>query len=261
MKGNGRLRIGTSGYEYEHWKGIFYPEGLPNKRRFAHYAQHFDTVEINNTFYRLPNTKTFSSWNAQAPEGFCYAVKFSRFGTHVKRLKEPKGPVDLFLERSRPLHGLMGPILVQLPPTFRFDPKRLDAFLSIAPRNHRWALEFRHESWLCRATYEILRAHNAALVIHDLIPTHPRVTTATWHYQRFHGGPGEAYSRQLLVSEARRLREHLSAGRDVYVYFNNDEGGHAVKDALDLRGFVERSHRRSVSRRPCSDAKPRPPLN
>ncbi len=238
----GRLRIGTSGYQYEHWRGVFYPQGLPRKDWFAFYAARFETVEINNTFYRLPDVRTFDRWREMAPPGFVYAIKFSRFGTHKKRLKDPEGPIDLFLERVRLLEPHLGPILVQLPPSMRFDPGRLEGFLRAAPRSHRWAVEVRHESWFRKETYEILSAHDAALVIHDMLPSHPREMTASFLYQRFHGRPGEAtYPRQALVAEARRVKNQLASGRDSWIYFNNDELGHALADAEDLRRYLEMS--------------------
>jgi uncharacterized protein YecE (DUF72 family) len=126
----GRLRIGASGYQYAHWKGTFYPPDLPKKDWFAYYAQRFDTVEINNTFYRLPQARTFDAWGDQAPEGFCYALKFSRYTTHLKRLKEPHDPIKRFLERASRLGEFIGPILVQLPPHWRVDTERLTTFLS-----------------------------------------------------------------------------------------------------------------------------------
>jgi len=243
MAREAELRVGTSGYRYEHWRGSFYPRELPLRAWFEHYAEHFDTVEINNTFYRLPAAHTFESWHDQAPPGFRYALKFSRYGTHLKHLRDPAGPLEAFLDGAERLKSHLGPILVQLPPHWGADPGRLDAFLREAPRRHRFAVEVRDPSWLCREVYDVLRAHRAALVIHDGLEgrSHPVVRTADWIYLRFHGdGYAGTYSPQALGGQARRIRRWLAEGHDVYAYFNNDLGGHAPRDAADLRRFVQR---------------------
>jgi uncharacterized protein YecE (DUF72 family) len=233
------LRIGTSGYQYDHWRGLIYPKDLPRARWFDYYAERFDTVEINNTFYQLPSTRTFRAWKEAAPPGFCYAVKFSRYGSHLKRLKAPRGLVRTFLGRARHLGPTLGPILVQLPPGWDANPERLAAFLAAAPAANRWAVEFRDPRWLCDAVYEILAAHGAALCIHDLIPDHPRELTARWTYLRYHGQAyGGSYSSQYLTAEARRIGRYLADGLDVFAYFNNDLEGHAIRNALDLCRFV-----------------------
>lgn len=236
----GRLRIGTSGYQYDDWCGRFYPKSLPKSAWFAHYAEHFDAVELNATFYRLPETATFERWRKAAPKGFCYALKFSRYGTHIKRLKDPADTVAHFVERARLLGPTLGPILVQLPPRWHVNPDRLAAFLEAVPKRIRWALELRDPSWLCEDVYALLRRHRVALCIHDLIERHPRVQTASWVYLRFHGnGHAGSYSPQALSAIARRIRVHLADGHDVYAFFNNDIGGHAVRNAIDLRRYVE----------------------
>ena len=238
-KGKGKLRLGTSGWQYNHWKGTFYPRELRKNQWFEHYAKTFDTVEINNTFYRLPSEKTFHAWREATPKGFCYALKFSRYGSHMKRLKDPADSIGAFLERAEVLGKLLGPILVQLPPNFKVDADRLDAFLDAAPSRIRWAVEFRHPSWLCKPVYDVLSRRKAALCIHDMIDTHPRKVTADWVYLRFHGSNyGGSYSAQSLSATARRIESHLSDGLDVYVYFNNDVHGYAVANAIDLRRYV-----------------------
>jgi uncharacterized protein YecE (DUF72 family) len=240
----GKLRIGTSGYQYDDWRGLFYPEDLPKSAWFAYYAQRFDAVELNATFYRLPEAATFERWREAAPKGFCYALKFSRYGTHLKRLKEPADTIGLFIERARLLGPSLGPILVQLPPRWHVDPDRLDAFLEAAPKRYRWAVELRDPSWLCEDVYALLRKHGAALCVHDLIERHPRVRTADWVYLRFHGDEYTgSYSPQALSAAARRIRVHLADGHDVYAFFNNDIGGHAVRNAADLRRYaMTRTH-------------------
>jgi uncharacterized protein YecE (DUF72 family) len=242
----GELRVGTSGYQYPHWRGDFYPRKLATREWFGHYADRFDTVEINNTFYGLPEADTFDRWREQAPAGFRYALKFSRYATHLKRLRDPAGPLELFLERAERLKSHLGPLLVQLPPHWGAAPERLDAFLREAPRRHRFAVEVRDPSWLCREVYDVLRKRRAALVIHDGLEDrdHPVLRTADWVYLRFHGVRyGGSYSPQALGGQARRIRRWLAAGHDVYAYFNNDLGGHAPRDAADLRRFVQRRRR------------------
>jgi uncharacterized protein YecE (DUF72 family) len=233
------LRVGTSGYQYKHWRQVFYPKGLPVSRWFEHYARHFDTVELNSTFYRLPEAATFAAWRSQAPRGFCYAVKFSRYGSHLRRLLGPEALLERFFERAAALGRTLGPILVQLPPNWRCDAERLRAFLAAAPRRYRWAVEFRDPRWLCEEVYEVLRRHRAALCLHDMIPDHPAVLTTDWTYIRYHGERyGGCYSPRHLAGQAGRIRGYLADGRDVFAYFNNDAQGYAVANALDLRRLV-----------------------
>lgn len=237
--GGGRFRVGTSGYHYDHWEGIFYPKGLPRSDWFDHYARRFDTVEINNTFYRLPGAETFDGWRERAPGGFLYALKFSRYGTHLKHLKDADEVIGNFLAAARRLEDRLGPILVQLPPRWGADPGRLADFLAAAPDDLRWAVEFRDPSWLREDVYGVLRDAGAALCVHDLVEDHPRELTAGWSYLRYHGRRyAGSYSHQKLTAEADRIADRLAGGRDVYAYFNNDAGGHAVTDARDLRRYV-----------------------
>jgi uncharacterized protein YecE (DUF72 family) len=237
---HGRLRIGTSGYQYEHWRGLFYPRRLPQKAWFAHYAAHFDTVEINNTFYRLPQPAAFEAWRARTPADFCYALKFSRYGSHLKRLRDPAEPITRFLDRADRLGSFLGPILVQLPPNWRPDTERLSEFLKHAGGRYRWAFEFRDRRWLCAEVFDLLRDAKAALCIHDLITDHPREITADWVYLRFHGGSsGGNYTYQALQAEASHIRQYVAAGLDVFAYFNNDVGGHALHNAADLRRYAQ----------------------
>jgi uncharacterized protein YecE (DUF72 family) len=239
MSRRGALRIGTSGWHYDHWKGVFYPEELPKTEWFSHYAQQFDTVEINNTFYRLPEATTFDAWRKQAPKGFCYALKFSRYGSHIVRLKKPRGTIGKFLKRADRLGEFLGPILVQLPPNWKADPQRLAAFLKAASKNYRWAVEFRDRRWLCEAVFAILKEHNCALCIHDMLDDHTRLVTADWVYLRFHGTHySGCYSSEKLKGEARWIKQQLAAGKDVFAYFNNDAQGYAVKNAAELRDYV-----------------------
>ncbi|MCE5277929.1 MAG: DUF72 domain-containing protein [Planctomycetaceae bacterium] len=237
-QGKGEFRVGTSGWQYDHWAEIFYPRGLPKSRWFEHYAQHFDTVEVNNTFYHLPQESTFDHWHDKAPRDFLYTLKFSRYGSHIKRLKDPADTIGLFMERAQRLEEFLGPILVQLAPQFAVDAERLEAFLSAAPRAQRWALEFRNPSWLCDEVYAVLRRHGAALCIHDQIDRHPRMVTADWVYLRYHRPSGGKYTPAHLRRQGQYVREYLAQGLDVFAYFNNDAHGYAVGNAADLRRLV-----------------------
>ena len=237
---NGRLRVGTSGYQYDHWRGVFYPRDLPKARWFAFYAQRFDTVEINNTFYHLPAPRVFDAWYAATPPGFVYALKFSSYGTHRKKLKDPQRPIRLFVDRARRLKSRLGPTLVQLPPHWRVNVDRLDGFLRAVPHRMRWTVEFRDPSWLCEPVFDVLARYNVALCWHDLLPNHPYRLTARFAYLRFHGHRyAGSYTTAQLKGQARRIGDYLDQGVDVYVYFNNDAEGHAVRNALDLRRYVQ----------------------
>ncbi len=239
----GRVYIGTSGYQYNHWRGRLYPTGLPKRRWFARYTERFDTVELNNTFYRLPQAGTFDQWRAAAPAGFRYALKLNRFCTHLMKLGGGSGGWRRFIRRADRLGEHLGPVLIQLPPYWRADPPRLDRFLSLAARHHRCAVEFREPSWLCSRVFRVLERHGAALCIHDRLPSHPWRLTADWLYLRYHGA-GALYAGRYptgqLQKEAERIRAELDCGREVWAYFNNDLGGHAVVNAEELRAYVER---------------------
>lgn len=237
MRRTGRARIGTSGFVYDHWRGVFYPPDVPRSRWLEYYATRFDTVELNVTFYRLPGPQTFDSWRRRAPKGFCYAVKLSRYITHILRLRDCADALSTFVARAERLGPLLGPILVQLPPRWGRDLDRLDEFLGCCPKRQRWAVEFRDPSWLCEGAYRLLRARGVALCIHDLIEEHPREVTADFVYLRFHGAGekyGGSYSAVTLRATARWVAERLSDGLDAFVYFNNDAHGYAAANAADL---------------------------
>jgi uncharacterized protein YecE (DUF72 family) len=238
------VRIGCSGWNYPHWRERVYPKGLPSRRWLAHYAELFDTVEVNNTFYRLPKREAVAAWVAESPPGFLFAIKASRFLTHVKRLTEVGEGVRRFYERIEPLAASpkMGPVLWQFPHTFHRSDERLAAALPLLPAG-RHCFEFRHASWFCDEIYELLRAHDAALVIGD----HPErqfqshELTAEWTFVRFHygnRGRGGNYSETELREWAERI-ESWRAGADVYAYFNNDWNGYAVRNALSLSEMLE----------------------
>ena len=237
----GRPYVGCSGWQYRDWRGIVYPKELPQRRWLDHYATLFDTVEVNNTFYRLPPPSTVEGWAAQAPEGFTFALKLGQFGSHRMKLRDAASWLPNHLDRVERLGPKLGPTLVQLPPRWKRNAERLDEFLSVAPRRLRWAVELRDTSWLHDDVYDVLRRHGAALCIHDLLPDHPWVRTTDWTYVRFHGPDALSvkyfgrYGGRRLWRTADRLAGWLDDGCDVYAYFNNDWHGHAVADAAWLR--------------------------
>jgi uncharacterized protein YecE (DUF72 family) len=243
-------RIGCSGWTYKTWRGKFYPAELPPRKWLGYYASVFDTVELNNTFYRLPDAGTFVSWKQQMPAGFIAALKASRFLTHVKRLKDPDEPTERLFSRVKALGPRLGPVLYQLPPNFfRNDVnlERLEVFLCALPRriNRRLAdhvFEFRHPSWYVDATYHLLERHAATLCLHDkrgsaiVEPFVGRIV-----YVRFHGTSGHypgGYSDARLERWASVLADQWKGGRQVYAYFNNDPDAVATENASTLRRFV-----------------------
>jgi uncharacterized protein YecE (DUF72 family) len=243
MPSRGQARVGCSGWQYKHWRGDFYPRPLPQSRWFERYASVFDTVEINNTFYRLPEASTFEAWADRAPRGFLFAVKASRFLTHMKKLKDPEEPVDRFFSRARSLRSHLGPVLYQLPPGWKLDLGRLEHFLHVLPRDVRHVLEFREPSWYADRVYEQLERHRVALCLHDMPHSATgRHRVGPFVYVRFHGASGRydgSYPADRLAPWADWLNEQRAAGVDVYAYFNNDVGGHAPRDAVTLREMLD----------------------
>lgn len=246
---NGTVRVGTSGWQYNDWRGTFYPTDVPQRRWFEHYAGCFPTVEINATFYRLPRTSTVEGWRDRAPDGFRFAVKGSRYLTHNKKLNDPAGPVHTITSRLAPLRRVHGVWLWQLPPNLHVDVARLGTFLSALPASQRHAVEFRHRSWYTPEVERALAAHNVAWVwlsdrqMPDVCPV-----TADFVYLRFHG-LAEAedqryrydYSQAELTPWAERLRAAAAAGHDGWVYFNNDHQANAPRNAatlIDLLGHA-----------------------
>jgi uncharacterized protein YecE (DUF72 family) len=231
------IRIGCSGWNYKHWRdGVFYPPRLPPRRWLGYYAQHFDTVEVNSTFYRLPRETVVANWVRETPQDFFFAVKMSRYVTHIKRLRDLPPSIELFYSRIRPLveSPKLGPMLWQLPPTFRRDDERLAQALEALPPG-RHCFEFRHETWFTREVYALLRSHGAALVIgdHPEWPFQTHEMTADWTYIRLHHGRRGRrgnYSRSELDEWVERIRR-WKRRRAVFVYFNNDWQGFAVNNA------------------------------
>jgi len=238
------IRVGCSGWNYEHWRnGVFYPPRLPPRRWLDYYAQHLDTVEINATFYRLPRETAVANWVRETPPDFLFAVKMSRYLTHIKRLRDLPPSLELFYGRIRPLVETtkFGPVLWQLPANFRRDEARLSEALAQLPAG-RHCFEFRHESWFVDGVYELLRSYGAALVIGDT-PTRPfqvHVLTTDWTFIRFHQGTrghNSNYSDRELGEWAQRIEPWAGQG-DVYVYFNNDRNGYAPRNARLLKKLL-----------------------
>jgi uncharacterized protein YecE (DUF72 family) len=239
-----RFHVGTSGWHYAHWMGRFYPPDLPAERWLAFYAERFATVEINASFYRLPSREVFAHWRSATPADFLFAVKASRYLTHMKKLRDAEAPLATLLGHASGLGRTLGPILFQLPPRWRYDAARLEAFLAQLPQRHRYAFEFRDRSWLNDSALAALAARGAALCVYDLEGfTSPLAATADFVYVRLHGpGPSYAgsYSRRALSSWAGRLRGWADEGREVFCYFDNDQAAHAVHNALTLRELLDR---------------------
>lgn len=238
------MKIGTSGWQYRHWRGTFYPEGLPVAKWLDFYTGWFDTVEVNNAFYRLPEASVFARWREATPDSFEIAVKASSYLTHNKRLRDPKEPVERLMGRAVELGEKLGPILLQLPPTMRVDVGVLDEALSCFGPKVRVTLEARHESWDQEAVWEVLARHGAAWCVADAPwRTWPLVRTAPWGYLRFHEGaasPSPCYGRRALERWAERIAATWPPDEDVYVYFNNDTCACALRDARRFASLCRR---------------------
>jgi uncharacterized protein YecE (DUF72 family) len=233
------LRIGCSGWLYRHWRGDFYPVGLRQKDELAYYTERFDTAEINASFYRMPGETAAAGWRERTPEGFVFAWKAWRYITHLKRLKDPEEPLAFMLARSAGLGPKLGCFLYQLPPSMRIDRERLAGFLQVLPEGRRHAVEFRHPSWYEPAVFDLLREHDAALVLsdHHHAPA-PWEATASWVYVRGHGPGGRYwgdYPEDTLQDWASRIRGWRLEGKPVFAYFDNDIGGAAPRDAERLK--------------------------
>lgn len=253
----GRAYIGTSGYTYEHWgNGVFYPADLPQKGWLEYYARHFSSVELNVTFYRLPDRSVFRAWARRTPQRFAFVVKGSRYITHVKRLRECREPLGRFMRNAAGLGDKLRLVLWQLPPQMKADAERLAGFCALLARSAyarrlRHAFEFRHASWFDAGIYEALRAGNHALCIaHSPGWPMAQELTADFVYLRFHGGEqlyGSEYSDDELREWAAAAAEWMRRGRDVYAYFNNDARGFAVRNARRLRDLIRAAQGEKIS--------------
>ncbi|MGK6351473.1 DUF72 domain-containing protein [Parapedobacter sp. DT-150] len=238
----GTVHIGTSGWHYKHWKGIFYPDGLKDASQLQYYVQSFGTVEINNTFYRIPTEATFGKWAATASDGFLFAVKANRYITHLKKLHDVDTYADDFIQKASLLGPSLGPILFQLPPFWKVDTQRLADFVKALPKGPRYAFEFRNQSWYSDAVYEILHRHHCAFCIYELAGhLSPMEITAQFAYVRLHGPGGKyqgKYTDATLSEWAERCRQWQQRGKDVFIYFDNDQHAYAVDNAKELTELV-----------------------
>ena len=236
------IHIGTSGWHYDHWRHRFYPEKLAKAGWLEFYAGHFNTVELNNSFYKLPSEAAFANWRDSSPANFTFAVKVSRFITHIKRLKNTEESVDKFITRAKILGEKLGPLLYQLPPNMHRNDELLASFLSTLPRGMRHVFEFRHQSWLEEGVFEILREYNAGLCVFDMPSVScPLVATADFAYLRFHGSSGlywSCYSGEELAEWAKNLTGLAANLAAIYIYFNNDAEAFAVRNAVTLREYL-----------------------
>ncbi len=239
------LRVGTSGWHYAHWKSVFYPPHVKPEDWLSFYASRFDTVEVNNSFYRLPSRDAFISWREKVPAAFTFAVKASRYITHMKKLQAAGEALANLLDNAGGLGDKLGPVLFQLPPNWKRNPSRLDDFIAMLPAGGRYVFEFRDETWLHDDVYRVLESGNCALCIASS-PSYPSAEriTADFAFLRFHGGSvpyGSKYPRGELQKWAAFTRSLLQEGRDTYAYFNNDACGYALDDAATFKELVSGS--------------------
>lgn len=241
------IHIGTSGFSYPHWKEVFYPKNVKDREFLEYYATKFNTVELNVSFYRLPNETVISGWKKRVPKNFFFCPKLSRYITHVKRLNDVKEPLQLFLKRFGSLKSKLGPILVQLPPKLKFDSPQVLPFLKLLKKykSYKFALEARDESWICQKAMKNLEENNIIWVIADSGGRYPSLvsTTAKHVYFRFHGPAGlysSKYPKKILTKYANIAKKWLQDGKDIWAYFNNDAQGYAVQNALEFEKLIEK---------------------
>lgn len=241
----GKIYIGTSGWNYKEWKGLFYPENIKEGGQLEYYTHYFDTVEINNSFYMLPAAKTFSTWRKAVPRKFLFAVKASRFITHMKKLNVDMSSIHKFFNHAGKLEEKMGPILFQLPPRWKINTERLKAFLKILPGGYLYTFEFRDHTWYDKAVYGLLKKHNCAFCIYDMeYHLSPIEVTADFVYIRLHGPDKKYqgnYTKRALKKWADRCLDWQKQKKDVYIYFDNTMDGNAVTNALQLMKMVKYS--------------------
>jgi uncharacterized protein YecE (DUF72 family) len=238
------IRIGTSGYHYKHWLGPFYPKKISPNEMLEFYSQRFDTVELNNSFYRLPTETAFDNWRESTPSDFVFAVKASRFLTHQKKLKDPESALQNFLPRAAHLSTKLGPILFQLPPKWQVNPGRLEALLEALPRDLRYVFEFRDLSWIRAEINKLLARFSAAFCIYELAGYHtPLTITADFAYVRLHGPSlgkyQDTYSADRLRRWSKQIENWAKDLAAIYIYFDNDQSGYAARNALTLKGMIK----------------------
>lgn len=246
------IRIGTSGYHYKHWAGRYYPADIKPGRMLEHYLRDFDTVELNNTFYQLPNESTFDAWRKGTPHDFLFAVKGSRFITHMIKLKDPMRGLTNFMPRAERLRWKLGPVLWQLPPGWKVNVERLEEFLALLPPEHRYTFELRNETWMTDAVYDVLRKYNAAFCIYELAGyMSPVEITADWTYIRLHGPTHfkyqGSYSDEQLATWADQIRQWSKKMKAIYVYFDNDDSAYAVYNAMTLKKMLGKLAQRKAA--------------
>ena len=237
-----KFYIGTSGWHYEHWKDIFYHD-LKTVKWLNYYSVHFDTVELNNSFYHLPTEKAFKHWHDSVPENFIFSVKVSRYITHIKRLKNSNEAMDKFLSRAGFLDDKLGVLLYQLPPQMKLNLERLEEFLAYLPASLQHVFEFRNESWIVGPTFDLLRKYHAGFCIFNMPGySSPLITTSGFSYIRFHGSEGlysSNYSNIELKKWAKDIKKLSADLESVYIYFNNDAGAYAIDNAQMLKRLLD----------------------
>ncbi len=240
-----RYIIGTSGWHYDDWRGRFYPEKLPKARWLEFFSGHFNTLELNNSFYHLPSEAAFNNWYNSSPPHFIFSVKVSRFITHIKRLKDCEDAVHNFMSRARLLKEKLGPLLYQLPPGLHRNDSLLETFLEKLPRDLKHVIEFRHQSWLTEEVFEILRQHHTGFCVFDMPKlTTPLLITADFAYIRFHGREGlysSRYTDEEMAEWAKRISGLAENVESVYIYFNNDVAGYALENARVIQNYLEQN--------------------
>ncbi len=243
MKHDCNFHIGTSGWNYDHWKNVFYPEDLNQDNWLKFYSEKFQTVEINNSFYHLPKMETFKKWKAAVPGNFIFSVKASRYITHMKKLKDPEESIKKIFNNIKVLKNSLGPVLFQLPPHWHFNKERLINFIKVLPKKYKYTFEFRDDTWWNEDTYEILKNNNAAFCIYELgNQKSPKEITADFIYIRLHG-PKEKYSgnysKEILSGWSGAFAQWGKNVSEIYCYFDNDAGGYAVKNAMELQAMLK----------------------
>jgi uncharacterized protein YecE (DUF72 family) len=236
------LHIGASGWHYKHWRGKFYPTDVAASQMLDFYVRYFKTVEINNSFYRLPSPATFARWHDRTPADFRFAVKGSRYLTHMKKLKDPAPGIEKLLSHVKPLGKKLGPILFQLPPRWHVNPERLQEFLEALPKRGHYSFELRDPTWHKAEIYQLLHQYNAAFCIYELAGVQsPLEITADFVYVRLHGPAGAYqgnYGEKILSLWAARIRQWAKDSKDVWFYFDNDQSAFAVNNALRLKKML-----------------------